>query len=142
MPSKRQLILTALQQVIQSGLSGYSVERNQEKAQRGNNGLAIINDGDIERIGTILSMVSYSFVIRSQIDILTPLATDQESQELDRVTSVILSAIRANRTLGGLAEYVEAFPIILQDIDTDGGEPTMGGSIPVVITYSTPDETG
>ena len=118
MPSVREQILEALFTKLQTlGNSQVNVYRNLDKPQQVNGGMIIMRDGASEEPEVLLSPLTYIYQHLVNIEVLVQNASSAaRDSELDALLSSIGGIITANRSLGGLAEWMEAnAPAFIQE---------------------------
>lgn len=143
MPSKAEAVLAALLAALSSAApAGATVERNRTKPARvAAAGDIILRDGDLGEPEIELSPVTYLWEHAAEIEIMAR-GPDGGAREplFDALRSAVGQAITADRTLGGLCDWVEILsPGEPLDIDEEGGDPIKAASLRVVLYYSTTD---
>jgi len=143
MPTLRETILQALLAALQS-VPAATVLRGAilpERIPAG--GLLILRDGDPGRPGVTLSPLQYHYEHRAEVEVIvqgkTPAARDAA---FDARLAELASAIAADRTVGGLCDWVEAQAPQPVDLPVEGAEALKAAIVPVVLTYTTADPLG
>ncbi|WP_428540042.1 acyl-CoA transferase [Profundibacter sp.] len=143
MPTPRESILQALLATLQS-VSGPAVLRGAilpERIPLG--GLLILRDGDPGTPEVTLSPLQYHFEHRAEVEVIVqgkmPAARDAV---FDALLAELASAITADRTLGGLCDWVEAEAPQPVDLPVEGAEALKAAIVPINLTYTTADPLG
>lgn len=141
MTSRREQVLDAIKALIVAVLPNADVKRNLAKPERiPPGGLAIIRDGDPGEPEVILSPLTYVYTHRIPIE-LAAYETSSETREqvLDSMLGAVGAAVVANRTLGGLCDFIEAEAPATDDIETVGARPGRWADVAIVAVYGTTD---
>lgn len=142
MASKRERIVEAVVTLVQGALPGVKVQRNADKPERiPSSGVVIVRDGEAGEPEEItLSPLTYSYAHRVAIEAAV-LANSTESRELrlDAILGAISSAVAENRTLGGLADFVEVSAPMTDDLEADGALSPRWASFDLVVHFATTD---
>jgi hypothetical protein len=141
MTSKREHVLDAIKTLIASALPSADVKRNLAKPERiPPGGLAIIRDGDPGEPEVILSPLIYVYTHRIPIE-FAAYETSSESREqvLDGMLGAVGAAVIANRTLGGLCDFIEAEAPATEDVETTGARAGRWADVAIVAVYGTND---
>lgn len=140
--SKSEQVLQALAVQIAAHLpAGVSFDRNLALPQRiPAAGVMILRDGDPGEPEPLMSPPLYYYEHRAEVDLLVdaPSAAVRDAT-FDALKIALGEAIAADRTLGGLCDYVlgEA-PAPVEDV-IEGGETIKAASVGVLLHYDTPD---
>lgn len=138
MASKREQVLEAVRALVQAALPQADVSRNKARPTRiGPGGAVIVRDGDPgEPTGVYLSPLTYTYAHQVPLDVAAYGTTSQTSaQALDALLMAIGAAVEADRTLGGLCEWVEPMAPAPEDAEVQGGESFRWAEVVVVCTY-------
>ena len=103
-------------------------------------GLLILRDGDPGEPEATLSPLTYHYQHRAEIEAVVQGASREAA--FDVLCASIGAAIAADRTLGGLCDWVEAEAPQPVDLPVDGAASLKAAVIPVVLHYSTADPLG
>ncbi len=103
-------------------------------------GLLILRDGEPGEPEVTLSPLRYHYQHRAEIEAVVQ-GTDRDAT-FDTLTSSIGTALSADRTLGGLCDWVEAEAPRPVDLPIDGAAGLKAAVIPVVLHYSAADPLG
>ena len=139
MPTPResilQALLAALQTVPATVLRG---EVLPERVPAG--GLLILRDGEPGEPEVTLSPLAYHYQHRAEIEAVVQ-GGDRDGA-FDALIASIGTALAADRTLGGLCDWVEGEAPRPVDLPVEGGPALKAAVIPVVLHYSTADPLG
>jgi hypothetical protein len=141
MTSRREQVLDARNTQDTSALPPAEVKRNLAKPDRiAPGGLAIIRDGDPGEPEVILSPLIYVYTHRVPIE-LAAYETSSETREqvLDGMLGAVGAAVVADRTLGGLCDFIEAEAPATADIETAAALPGRWADTAIVAHYGTTD---
>ncbi|KPQ04619.1 MAG: hypothetical protein HLUCCA12_16650 [Rhodobacteraceae bacterium HLUCCA12] len=100
-------------------------------------GLLILRDGEPGEPEVTLSPLAYHYQHRAEIEAVVQ-GPDRDVA-FDTLTASIGSALAADRTLGGLCDWVEAEAPRPVDLPVEGAASLKAAVIPVVLHYSTAD---
>ena len=98
-------------------------------------GLMILRDGEPE---VTLSPLRYHYQHRTEIEAVVQGTNDRDAA-FDTLCASIGPALAADRTLGGLCDWVEAEAPQPVDLPVEGAAGLKAAVIPVVLHYSTAD---
>lgn len=139
MASKRELVIDAVKAIVTTALPFAEVKRNLDKPERiPPGGLVIIRDGDPGEPEVLLSPLLYTYTHRIVIEIAA-YASDTLTREqvIDTMLGAIGAAVTADRTLGGLCEFLETEAPSSGDLETVGAKSARWAEAAIVATYST-----
>ncbi len=142
MPSLREQVLSALFQQIQS-IQATCVKREEplpEKVPAG--GLIILRDGDPGEPEVLLSPLTYLWQHRADIEVVVQKPPDEALAALDILLAAVGSALGADRTLGGLVDWVEWSAPQTRDLAIDGAAGLKGAVVTVTLHYASSDPLG
>ena len=143
MPTPRETILQALLAALQT-VPGATVLREEvlpERVPAG--GLVILRDGDPGTPEVTLSPLQYHYEHRAEIEVIVQGKTAAaRANTFDTLLQTIGTALAADRTLGGLCDWVEAQAPQPVDMPVEGAAALKAAIIPVILTYSTADPLG
>jgi hypothetical protein len=103
-------------------------------------GLLILREGEPGDPEVTLSPLRYHFQHRAEVEVVVQGANRDTT--FDDLCASIGAAISADRTLGGLCDWVEAEAPRPVDLPIDGAASLKAAVIPVVLHYSTDDPLG
>lgn len=141
MTSRREQVLDAIKTLVAAALPNAEVKRNLAKAERiPPGGLVIIRDGDPGEPEVILSPLSYVYTHRIPIELAAyETSSATREQVLDGMLGAIGAAVVANRTLGGLCDFIEAEAPSTEDVETTGARVGRWADLAMIAVYGTPD---
>ena len=103
-------------------------------------GLLILRDGEPGEPEVTLSPLAYHYQHRAEIEAVVQGAA--RDTDFDTLTASIGAALSADRTLGGLCDWVEAEAPRPVDLPVEGAAILKAAVIPVVLHYTTADPLG
>ena len=142
MPTTRETILQALHALLQ--ILPATVLRGEVLPERvPTDGLMILRDGDPEDPEVLLSPLLYLYDHRAEIEVVVQ-AGDPATRDtaLDILLTSIGAALAADRTLGGLCDWVEPEAPKPVDLPIEGAATLKAAVVPVILTYATADPIG
>lgn len=139
MPSIRETILVALHARL-TALTATALrgEVLPERVPAG--GLLILRDGEPGEPDVTLSPLRYHYQQRAEIEAVVQGAARDAA--FDTLTSSVGAALTADRTLGGLCDWIEAEAPQPVDLPVEGAASLKAAVIPVVVHYATNDPLG
>ncbi len=139
MPTHRETILTALHTLLQqlpaTALRGDVLPERVPAA-----GLLILRDGEPGEPEVTLSPLRYHYQHRAEIEAVVQ-SSDRDAA-FDVLTASIGAAIAADRTLGGLCDWIEVEAPRPIDLPVEGAAALKAAVIAVVLHYTTADPLG
>jgi len=136
MPSRRETILAALHTLLQTlpaiALRGDVLPERVPAA-----GLLILRDGEPGDPEVTLSPLRYHYQHRAEIEAVVQ-GTARDT-DFDTLCASIGAAVAADRTLGGLCDWVEAEAPRPVDLAVEGAASLKAAVIAVILHYSTAD---
>ncbi|RMH47691.1 MAG: acyl-CoA transferase [Alphaproteobacteria bacterium] len=136
MPTPRESILAALHARL-SALPSTVLRGDVLPERVPAGGLVILRDGEPGEPEVTLSPLAYHYQHRAEIEAVVQDA-DREGA-FDTLTASIGTALAADRTLGGLCDWVEAEAPRSVDLPIDGAASLKAAVIPVILHYTTAD---
>lgn len=100
-------------------------------------GLLVLRDGEPGEPDVTLSPLRYHYQHRAEIEAVVQGATRDAA--FDTLCASIGAAIAADRTLGGLCDWIEAEAPRPIDLAVEGAASLKAAVIPVILHYSTAD---
>ena len=137
MPSKREAILAALHGRLQT-LAAPVLRGDVLPERIPATGLIILRDGKPGEPEVTLSPLTYFYEHRAELEVVIQAGTGRDAL-LDALTSSIGAVLAADRTLGGLCDWVEAEAPEPVDLPIEGAAALKAAVITVVLHYATPD---
>ena len=139
MPTLRETILAALHARL-SALPA-TVLRGEVLPERvPTEGLLILRDGEPGAPEVTLSPLAYHYQHRAEIEAVVQGAS--RDADFDMLTASIGMTLIADRTLGGLCDWVEAEAPRPVDLPMEGAASLKAAVIPVILHYTTVDPLG
>jgi hypothetical protein len=139
MPTPRETILTALHAVLLT-LPATTLRGDVLPERVPTAGLLILRDGDPGEPEVTLSPLRYHFQHRAEIEAVVQ-GADRDAA-FDTLCASIGATITADRTLGGLCDWVEAEAPRPVDLAVEGAAALKAAAITVVLHYTTADPLG
>ena len=104
-------------------------------------GLVILRDGQPGDPEVTLSPLRYHFQHRAELEVIIQGANDRATA-FDTLIAAIGTALAADRTLGGLCDWVEAEAPASVDLPVEGAVSLKAAVVTVLLHYSTADPLG
>ena len=142
MPTFREQILAALLARLEA-VPDATVKREAplpETVPAG--GLIILRDGDPGDPEVILSPVTYLWEHQTEIEVILQRGQDDDSVAMDALLMAVGDVLAADRSLGGLAEWLEWGAPKTSGLAIDGAAALRGATVPVTIHYASDDPLG
>lgn len=141
MQSRREQVLEAVKALIVAALPDADVERNPAKAVRiGGGGTVAIRDGEPGEPEVDLSPLTYRYEHRIPLELVAyESATKTREQVIDDMLMAIGAGVEADRTLGGLCEWVEPEAPDTDDVEVAGAAAARSADAAIIAVYSTPN---
>jgi hypothetical protein len=136
MPTPRETILTALHAVL-SALPATTLRGDVLPERVPAAGLLILRDGEPGEPEVTLSPLRYHYEHRAEIEAVVQGA--ERDTAFDALCASIGTALAANRTLGGLCDWVEPEAPASVDLPIEGAAALKAAVIIVVLHYTTAD---
>jgi hypothetical protein len=135
-PTTRETILAALHARLL--LLAALVLRDEVLPERiPTTGLIILRDGQPGEPEVTLSPLRYHYQHRTELEVVVQAGTGRASV-LDDLIATIGAALEADRTLGGLCDWVETEAPASVDLPIEGAAALKAAVITVVLHYTTP----
>ena len=136
MPTPRETILQALHSLLQTQAA--PVLRGEVLPERvPAAGLLILRDGDPGEPEVTLSPLTYHYQHRAEIEAVVQ-GADRDAA-FDTLAAGVGTALAADRTLGGLCDWVEAEAPRPIDLPVEGAATLKAAVIPVALHYTSAD---
>jgi len=143
MPTPRETILQALLAALQTAPGATALRGAILPERIPPGGLLNLRDGDPGTPEVTLSPLRYHYEHRTEVEVIvqgkTPAARDAA---FDALLAELATTITADRTLGGLCEWVEAEAPQPVDLPVEGAEGLKAAIVPIILTYTTVDPLG
>ena len=137
MASKRETILTALHMRLMT-LAAPVLRGDVLPERVSATGLIILRDGKPGDPEVTLSPLTYFYEHRAELEVVIQAGTGRDAL-FDALTSDIGAALAADRTLGGLCDWVEAEAPEPVDLPIEGAAALKAAVITIVLHYATTD---
>ena len=134
--TERESILTALHILLQT-LPATTLRGEVLPERVPTEGLLILRDGEPGEPEVTLSPLAYHYQHRAEIEAVVQ-GTDRDAA-FDALCASIRTALAADRTLGGLCDWVEAEAPRPVDLPVEGAATLKAAVIPVILHYTTAD---
>ncbi len=140
MPTRREEVLAALLARLQT-MPGAIVKREEPLPDKiPAAGLVILRDGDPGEPEVLLSPLTYLWQHEAEIELVVQQApADAATGTLDDLLAEIGSALAADRTLGGLVDWVEWGAPRTRDLAIDGATGLKAAVVTVTLHYASSD---
>ena len=136
MPTPRETILAALHARLQP-LAALTLRDAVLPERIPSAGLIILRDGEPGEPEVTLSPLRYHYQHRAEIEAVVQ--GSARDAAFDTLCASVGAALAADRTLGGLCDWVEAEAPRPVDLSVEGAASLKAAIIPVVLHYSTAD---
>ncbi|PWG15788.1 acyl-CoA transferase [Salibaculum griseiflavum] len=138
MPTTRETILTALADLLRT-IPHVPVLRGEVLPERvPPSGLIILRDGDPGEPGVTLSPLRYHYQHRAELEVVVQDAKSRDARFAELIAS-IGAVIVADRTLGGLCDWVETEAPEPVDLPVEGAASLKAAVVPIILHYATSD---
>lgn len=139
-----EAILVALHAAITAHApAGASVRRNDPLPQRvPATGVIIVRDGDPGEPQVLLSPITYLYEHIAQVEVIVEAPSGSRDAVYDSLVQAVGSAIVADRSLGGLCDWIDATNPSPLDLAEAGTDSFKAATIPVVLSYATTSPVG
>jgi hypothetical protein len=142
MSSIREQILAALLARLQT-IPGATVKREAPLPETvATGGLIILRDGDPGDPEVVLSPVTYLWEHQTEIEVILQRGQGDDSAALDALLMTVGGALAADRSLGGLAEWLDWGAPKTSGLAIDGAAALRGATVPITIHYGSSDPLG
>ena len=135
MPTTRELILAALHARLQP-LAALTLRDEVLPERIPAAGLIILRDGQPGEPEVTLSPLRYHYQHRAELEVVVQAGTGRASA-FDGLISAIGAALEADRTLGGLCNWVEPEAPATVDLPVEGAAALKAAVIAVALHYTT-----
>ena len=135
MPTTRETVLTALHALLQP-LAALTLRDDVLPERIPAAGLIILRDGQPGEPEVTLSPLSYHYQHRAALEVVVQAGTGRASV-FDSLITAIGAALEADRTLGGLCDWIEPEAPTSVDLPIEGAAALKAAVITVVLHYTT-----
>ena len=140
MPTTRETMLSALHARLQSLAA--KVLRDEVLPERiPPAGLIVLRDGQPGEPEVTMSPLRYHYQHRAELEVIVQTAGNSAAA-FDVLIAAVGTELAADRTLGGLCDWVEAEAPASVDLPVDGAVALKAAVITVVLHYTTADPLG
>ncbi|MFO1141197.1 MAG: acyl-CoA transferase [Amaricoccus sp.] len=140
MPTTRETILGALHALLQT--QSAPVMRGEVLPERvPAAGLLILRDGDPGEPAVTLSPLRYHYQHRAELEAVVQ-SGPERNETFDRLAIGVGAALSADRTRGGLCDWVEAEAPRPVDLAVDGAAMVKAAIVSIVLHYASADPLG
>ena len=105
-------------------------------------GLIILRDGSPGEPEHLLSPLTYLFEHAAEIDVIVEGPDATRDAAFDALVRAVAAAVTADRTLGGLCDWVEPGAPAPVDLAEEGAETIKAATLAVVLSYATESPVG
>ena len=137
MPTTRETVLAALHARLQT-IAAPSLRGDVLPERIPATGLIILRDGNPGEPEVTLSPLSYFYQHRAELEVVIQAGSGRDAL-FDALTADIGAALAADRTLGGLCDWVEAEAPEPVDLPIEGAAALKAAVITIVLHYATHD---
>ena len=141
MPSKREQVITAVAALVKAALPQASHYRNEVKQQAiPAGGFVNVDDGDPGDPEVTLNPATWIYEHEIPVEVAAN-GTKAVAAEtaLDTMLQAIGTAVAADRTLGGLCDYLMVTAATTEPLTTSGAPVSRSGLIAIVAVYGATD---
>jgi hypothetical protein len=139
MPTHRETVLASLFTRLQT-IPSTSIKREAPLAETiPAPGVIILRDGDPGEPEVLLSPATYLWQHRAEIEVIVQDSAATAAGKLDDLLSAIGKFLAADRTLGGLVDWMEWGAPQVRDLAIEGAAPLKAAVVPVVLHYASAD---
>ncbi|MDK9723127.1 MAG: acyl-CoA transferase [Rhodospirillales bacterium] len=139
MPSLREQVLAALFLQIQQ-VQLATVKREEPLPEKvPADGLVILRYGDPGEPEVLLSPVTYLWQHQAEVEVVVQRPASEAASALDTLLAELGTALSADRTLGGLVDWVEWSAPQTRDLAIDGAAGLKGAVVTVTLHYASSD---
>lgn len=135
MPTTREAVLTALHARLQS-LAALTLLDEVLPERIPTAGLIILRDGQPGEPEVTLSPLRYHYQHRAELEVVVQAGTSRASA-FDDLIGAIGAALEADRTLGGVCDWIEPEAAASVDLPVEGAAALKAAVIIVVLHYTT-----
>jgi hypothetical protein len=135
MPTTRETVLSALLAQLQP-LAALTLRDDVLPERIPAAGLIILRDGQLGEPEVTLSPLRYHYQHRAELEVVVQ-ASNGRASAFDTLITAIGTALEADRTLGGLCDWVEPEAPASVDLPIEGASALKAAVITVVLHYTT-----
>jgi hypothetical protein len=139
MPTHRETVLASLFARLKA-IPSASIRREAPLAESiPAPGVIILRDGDPGEPEILLSPATYLWQHRAEFEVIVQQPSPTATATLDDLLSAIGAALAADRTLGGLVDWMEWSAPQMRDLAVEGAAPLKAAVVPVILYYASAD---
>ncbi|MGA0595400.1 hypothetical protein [Enterovirga sp. CN4-39] len=137
MPSKREQVIQAVVALVRAAVPEVDLVRNSGKPEKiGKDPVAIVNDGDPGEPEVTLNPVTYLYEHRIPVAFgANRTRTETADAVMDSILVRLGQAIEANRSLGGLCDYLDVEAPVADVIEAEGAQTARFAEVTLVAAY-------
>lgn len=141
---KAEQVLAALAAALTAALpSGVVLARNESLPARiPAGGAVILRDGDPGEPAVTLSPLTWHYQHRAEVDVLVDRLPATRDAVFDALVRAVGLAVAADRTLGGLCDWIEGESPAPLALVIDGADSLKAATVTVVLHYHADDPLG
>jgi hypothetical protein len=138
--SKREAVAQALLALVERANIFADVHRNRDRPTRiPPGGQAILRDGDPGEPSVDLGVLSYNYTHRFPLEVAVSVDDPEDrSLRLDNYLMALGQTVAADRTLGGLCEWLDIEAPAIDDAQDAGSGPVCWADLALVAEYASP----
>ena len=143
MASRREEVIAALETLVTQALPLAEVKRDAPWPKRAEpGGMVIIYDGDPGDPEITLGLLQYTYNHSIRLEVFSPAGAADRHALLDDMLQTLGLALEADRSLGGLTEWLEPSAAAPDDVAAENADPLRAAVIDVTAVYSTTSPLG
>jgi hypothetical protein len=140
MPTTRETVLAALYARLPP-LAALTLRDEVLPERIPSSGLIILRDGQPGEPEVTLSPLRYHYQHRAELEVVVQAGTGR-AKAFDTLIAAVGTALEADRTLGGLCDWVEPEAPASVDLPIEGAATLKAAVIPVILHYTVSDPLG
>lgn len=137
--SDREKVVSAALALVKAALPNASPGRNRDRPEEvGPGGAFVLRDGSPGEAEVTLSPLTYHYEHRMELDVAAyASSTNTAEAVLDQMLSEVGAAVAADRTLGGLCDWLDCEAPEIDDLEPTSSTDGRWASATLVASYST-----
>ncbi|KQO99100.1 hypothetical protein [Methylobacterium sp. Leaf91] len=141
MPSKREQVIQAVAALLKAAIPAANQYRNEVKQRPiSSGGYVNVDDGDPGEPDVTLNPTTWIYEHEIPLEFAAnATATVSAEVRLDRMLQAVGAAVAADRTLGGLCDYVMVQAAVTEPLTADGAPVSRSALVGLVAVYGTTD---
>ena len=138
MASRREVVIQAVVDLVKAALPLAEVKRDAPWPSRSEpGGLVIVRDGDPGEPETCFSPASFTYRHEIPLEVFAPEGVADRHKALDDMITALGGGVEADRSLGGLCEWLEGVAPSAEDIASAASQPVRAALVPLMAEYTT-----